>query len=1760
MKQIYKHFKACLCLFFLAFCVPLSMQAQNFTLSGSEHTIVNGVYTLNGVNALNQTRYTHSSGDYDLNYDGNGSWWLYTDKRGTQWYKASGTSTEPPLTGWMDNKAQSAPLTLVADPRNAEIIAAKKAALDAEPVVIKGLGDNIPDRTFQQMVFVPAVESTRIAMDTSSQLITNGQQGIAAASNGVVANLRVSWYRIEATNSSDCFLFFGDNPDPRYKITANGGELGVVKGADVNCGVWYPLEGNAKYFATVGLFTSAMSVSSSNPLSIQLDMTAWEEDGCKSDDEYNTCLTDNDDNPASTSHSLSLNPSNMTVGYNERVIAWTGNDATYSIAISWEFSTEATRVSVFSDANFQGRNQIFGVGSYNCTRSEGSLLTGVGNDAISSVQVEAGYKLLAYTRADYLGYPTVFRGNVSFVEGYNDKISSIKIEVDDNSPPSTGKTLLIYFNGSGKSIDFQLSRNASKIKANDMIFVKGVGGDQGPSPGFTGVGVFSKPVENDGTYLGYNANNFAYLEGELLRDFTNPIPISPFVNSYYIHANVFKNTNANAPSNSYLFGIDEEYTGNVVQGYGGPDSYAIAANVFKVLKRYNLRGYDTILISGHSRGAAVGISSLLYGIKKTVTNDRSADGLIGSIGIGDRFPDYKALVDDVFGNAKVINVLALDPVAGVNEIGLRNTFHMGDDWHVNDIYAWFKSKYPSNFSEIYANGAKQLEHDKPKEAVALNFWEKTFDPSPHYLYDYSSNNVQRYWLGYRHSAMENNEEKLSVCYDIMGVDRPWLHTTEIMNAALHNQTQFRDATYWFNKFRKSDMDGWFGALKTAGCTSPTRYPNPNIYVGGLAPEEYAPDADLEMKYFHAKRHTTFHNTTTLFNNDGAIVDMRTFVPDNNIELAYSSNYKTPTEAGTYTATNSSVDASGWTHYCTCKGELLLSVKKDNFTNIPASAVSVTIPSILSANYYNTGQGFITSPTGAAIMANTWKVTPLPLTIAPIAIRTYFVPNYFGRINQTLSANNNGKPLTDTTKMFFYRATSGASNANIPDIPTADIYTHGATPSLTNWTLGRGERAYYAEYLTNQLTSGGGGASSDCYLRTAYNVGGSGLYCKYQDAVVTLAGSQNGASYQLYLNGNPVGSPVVGTGSPISFNNLTSNGTYTVTTSNAAVNCPTDMTGNAKLKVYNLTPTLYVNTNATGKGDGSTWADAYTNLGNALHAAYDCSLVTNIKVATGTYKPTKKPFNAGEEMTLTGVGGIPLTSRDNTFHIPDGVTIKGGYNAATGNRDITANVTTLSGDFNGNDIVSGSGATLSITNNTENAYHVVLASAASSGGVGVTIDGFTIKGGNANDPTGFLVNGNFSYREEGGGIYTYYGTNTLSNNTLSGNNALYGGGIFTEFGTNTLSNNTLSGNAVTTRGGGIYTYVGKNTLSNNTLSGNAATATGGGIYTRGSTNTMINNTLSGNQAGSGGGIYTRDGTNTLSNNIFWDNKQGTDNNVVGADYYAFGTNGNTFKNNLLQLASSNYPVSATGNSAIGKDATGNIFAQDPLFVNAADPDGADNIHRTADDGLRLQASSPCINTGTATGAPIVDIMNIIRPSGGGVDMGAYEFGTAVLPVELLDFKGTPSLSGNVLTWRTAYENNNRGFQVERLVSDKTWMVLSFVPAKGTNSQYAFTDGNPLSTSYYRLRQMDNDGKETFSKVISIERKETHKLVAYPNPVSNVLTIITDQTGDCQVFNLLGQQVLTGKTPPSGVGGLDVSTLPKGTYVLKVGTEVAKFVKQ
>ena len=140
--------------------------------------------------------------------------------------------------------------------------------------------------------------------------------------------------------------------------------------------------------------------------------------------------------------------------------------------------------------------------------------------------------------------------------------------------------------------------------------------------------------------------------------------------------------------------------------------------------------------------------------------------------------------------------------------------------------------------------------------------------------------------------------------------------------------------------------------------------------------------------------------------------------------------------------------------------------------------------------------------------------------------------------------------------------------------------------------------------------------------------------------------------------------------------------------------------------------------------------------------------------------------------------------------------------------------------------------------------------------------------------------------DGGGIYNANGgTATLTNITVSGNNAGVdgdGGGVFNDGGgTMTLTNSTVSGNNAGDDAGGVRNAnAGTMMLTNTTVSGNNAGDGGGGIRNSG-TLTLTNSTVSGNNAGGdGGGIYNFSGTTNSFNSTITDNRSDADLNGTG----------------------------------------------------------------------------------------------------------------------------------------------------------------------------------------------------------------------------------------------------------------------------------------
>ncbi len=355
--------------------------------------------------------------------------------------------------------------------------------------------------------------------------------------------------------------------------------------------------------------------------------------------------------------------------------------------------------------------------------------------------------------------------------------------------------------------------------------------------------------------------------------------------------------------------------------------------------------------------------------------------------------------------------------------------------------------------------------------------------------------------------------------------------------------------------------------------------------------------------------------------------------------------------------------------------------------------------------------------------------------------------------------------------------------------------------------------------------------------------------------------------------------------------------------------------------------IYVDDDAIGTNDGSSWQNAYNFLQDALADANIAEKPIEIRVAQGTYKPDQG-------------GSEKPGDRKARFQLINDVAIKGGYagfGAANPNvRNIDEYLTILSGDLNGDDIVVSEPCDLfSEPTRIENSSHVVESNNTNETAVmdGCIITGGYFRGGGRHFVAGaagmvnysgspILINCTFidnaavmagsalcnrdegnltligctfdsNYNLIGGTIYNA-GSISLTNCVFTGNRAEHGGGVYNSgsvdmtncqfirnsasrgggiynYGNNPeliITNCTFINNSAS-RGGGMYSNSGNPKLSGCRFIGNNARETGGGLDSRDDSNSMlIDCVLIGNSSnGFGGGVA---GSNTIYNCVISSN--------------------------------------------------------------------------------------------------------------------------------------------------------------------------------------------------------------------------------------------------------------------------------------------------
>lgn len=284
---------------------------------------------------------------------------------------------------------------------------------------------------------------------------------------------------------------------------------------------------------------------------------------------------------------------------------------------------------------------------------------------------------------------------------------------------------------------------------------------------------------------------------------------------------------------------------------------------------------------------------------------------------------------------------------------------------------------------------------------------------------------------------------------------------------------------------------------------------------------------------------------------------------------------------------------------------------------------------------------------------------------------------------------------------------------------------------------------------------------------------------------------------------------------------------------------------------------YVKTISSGTGDGSSWSNASSNLQAMIQAT---PAGGQVWVQAGTYFPNTKPYS----------GASPLSTsdpRDVTFHIKDDVTLLGGFagtETAVNQRNISLNETILSGDIG------------ILGDSSDNAYHVVMLVQTAFQRQDGTLDGFTIKGGNANGTGSVNTILYTSLRNFGGGIYSSFANGTIKNCKIiscasSGGGAIYFSRSIINFELNSVYNNRSS-----SKGGGIYVSSDQAysslTVNQSDFYNNTSSNDGGAFYMNYGTLNIDNcnfyNNISG---GIGSGLWGTDITLSINNSHFHDNQ-------------------------------------------------------------------------------------------------------------------------------------------------------------------------------------------------------------------------------------------------------------------------------------------------
>ncbi len=282
-------------------------------------------------------------------------------------------------------------------------------------------------------------------------------------------------------------------------------------------------------------------------------------------------------------------------------------------------------------------------------------------------------------------------------------------------------------------------------------------------------------------------------------------------------------------------------------------------------------------------------------------------------------------------------------------------------------------------------------------------------------------------------------------------------------------------------------------------------------------------------------------------------------------------------------------------------------------------------------------------------------------------------------------------------------------------------------------------------------------------------------------------------------------------------------------------------------------------------------------------------------------------------------------------------------------------------------------------------------------------------------------------------------------------------------------------------------------------------------------------------------------------------------AVGSSDYIYSTNNRLMAriNNLSAPLNCVTAQVQNGGSTwqpfLGGERSAKVFAITPT-TNSATANYTLSLYYTVAElggknpaNLRI-AKTSALTAGDATNANSVVVTPTVTTLGTGTVVFTAPFtgfsrfflvdAAVTLPIELVSFTGRPDGANTLLKWATAWEENNREFEIEASADASTFTRLGTVPTQGNGTSghtYNYVHvAPPPGTTWYRLRQVDNDGRSTYSPVISVTHAQAlTKAYLFPVPAKESVTVnfgsaLTNATVELfsTYMKLLHREKLTG----------------------------------